>query len=148
MEYTTSSGVLAMPAHYALVPQEEMVYLEGGAFSITPEQVIQFGVNVVVNGLMFLGGTFFAAGVSMLGNAFVGTTLKTGGRVMKDFFSSLNSAQWVMLGVTGLLGGMYGLSLASYYYTQLVDPLVKAFQEAFAMTAAQAEAQGELPAAA
>ena len=31
MEYTTSSGALAMPAHYALVPQEEMVYLDGGA---------------------------------------------------------------------------------------------------------------------
>lgn len=56
MEYTTSSGALAMPAHYALVPQEEMVYLDGGAlFNITQEQVIQFGVNVLVNGLMFLG---------------------------------------------------------------------------------------------
>ena len=128
MEYTTSSGVLAMPAHYALVPQEEMVYLEGGAFSITPEQVIQC---IKDSGLRGRGGGGFPTG-----------------RVMKDFFSSLNSAQWVMLGVTGLLGGMYGLSLASYYYTQLVDPLVKAFQEAFAMTAAQAEAQGQLPAAA
>ena len=57
MEYTTSSGALAMPAHYALVPQEEMVYLDGGAlFNITQEQVIQFGVNVLGNGLMFLGG--------------------------------------------------------------------------------------------
>ena len=148
MEYTTTSGTLAMPAHYALVPQEEMVYLDGGAlFNITQEQVIQFGVNVVVNGLMFLGGAFFSAGVAMVTNAFVGTTLKTGGRVMKDFFSSLNSAQWVMLGVTGLLGGLYGLSMASYYYMQLVDPLVKAFQDAFAAPAQTTEA-GALPAAA
>ena len=89
MEYTTASGALAMPAHYALVPQEEMVYLDGGAlFNITTEQVIQFGVNVVVNGLMFLGGAFFSAGVAMVTNAFVGTTLKSGGKIMKDFFGS------------------------------------------------------------
>ena len=70
MEYTTSSGALAMPAHYALVPQEEMVYLDGGAlFNITQEQVIQFGVNVLVNGLMFLGGAFFSAGAAPAGAA-------------------------------------------------------------------------------
>ena len=93
MEYTTSSGALAMPAHYALVPQEEMVYLDGGAlFNITQEQVIQFGV-------------------------------------------------------TGLLGGLYGLSMASYYYMQLVDPLIKAFQDAFAAPAGAAPAEA-LPAAA
>ena len=149
MEYTTASGALAMPAHYALVPQEEMVYLDGGAlFNITTEQVIQFGVNVVVNGLMFLGGAFFSAGVSMLTNAFVGTTLKSGGKIMKDFFSSLNGHQWVMLGVTGLLGGLYGLSMASYYYMQLVDPLVKAFQDAFFGQGAEAQTAGALPAAA
>ena len=140
MEYTTSSGALAMPAHYALVPQEEMVYLDGGAlFNITQEQVIQFGVNVLVNGLMFLGGAFFSAGV--------GTTIKSGGKIMKDFFSSLNGSQWVMLGITGLLGGFYGLSLASYYYMQLVDPLIKAFQDAFAAPAGAAPAEA-LPAAA
>ena len=148
MEYTTSSGALAMPAHYALVPQEEMVYLDGGAlFNITQEQVIQFGVNVLVNGLMFLGGAFFTAGVGMVANAFVGTTIKSGGKIMKDFFSSLNGSQWVMLGITGLLGGFYGLSLASYYYMQLVAPLIKAFQDAFAAPAGAAPAEA-LPAAA
>ncbi len=148
MEYTTASGALAMPAHYALVPQEEMVYLDGGAlFNITTEQVIQFGVNVVVNGLMFLGGAFFSAGVAMVTNAFVGTTLKSGGKIMKDFFSSLNGSQWAILGITGLLGGFYGLSLASYYYMQLVDPLIKAFQDAFAAPAGAAPAEA-LPAAA
>ena len=147
MEYTTASGALAMPAHYALVPQEEMVYLDGGAlFNITTEQVIQFGVNVVVNGLMFLGGAFFSAGVAMVTNAFVGTTLKSGGKIMKDFFSSLNGSQWAILGVTGLLGGFYGLSLASYYYVQLIDPLVKAFQDAFGTPAVQTSEA--LPAAA
>ena len=141
MEYTTSSGALAMPAHYALVPQEEMVYLDGGAlFNITQEQVIQFGVNVLVNGLMFLGGAFFTAGVGMVAN-------KSGGKIMKDFFSSLNGSQWVVLGITGLLGGFYGLSLASYYYMQLVDPLIKAFQDAFAAPAGAAPAEA-LPAAA
>ena len=64
----------------------------------------------------------------MVANAFVGTTIKSGGKIMKDFFSSLNGSQWVMLGITGLLGGFYGLSLASYYYMQLVDPLIKAFR--------------------
>jgi len=65
---------------------------------------------------------------------------------MKDFFSSLNGSQWAILGVTGLLGGFYGLSLASYYYVQLIDPLVKAFQDAFGTPAAQASEA--LPAAA
>ena len=135
-----------MPAHYALVPQEEMVYLDGGAlFNITQEQVIQFGVNVLVNGLMFLGGAFFSAGVGMVANAFVGTT--TAALDCKDFFSSLNGSQWVVLGITGLLGGFYGLSLASYYYMQLVDPLIKAFQDAFAAPAGAAPAEA-LPAAA
>src|SRR5699024_4939781 len=36
MEYTSAPGALAMPAHYVLVPQEEMVYLDGGAlFNMT-----------------------------------------------------------------------------------------------------------------
>ena len=133
MEYTASAGVLAMPAHYALVPQEEMVYLEGGAiFGITQEDVVQFAANVLVNGLMFLGGSFFSAGATMLAYALIGPTPTSGGKLMKDFFSSLNGAQWVMLGVTGLLGGFYGLTMASYYYMALVDPLVKAIQETFA----------------
>ena len=133
MEYTASAGVLAMPAHYALVPQEEMVYLEGGAiFGITQEDVVQFAANVLVNGLMFLGGSFFSAGATMLVYARIGPTPTSGGKLMKDFFSSLNGAQWVMLGVTGLLGGFYGLTMASYYYMALVDPLVKAIQETFA----------------
>lgn len=139
MEYTTSTGMIEMPAHYALVPQEEMVYLDGGAlFNITQEQIIQFGVNVLVNGLMFIGGSFFAAGVSMVTNAFVGTTPTTGGKIMKDFFSSLNGAQWGFLAVASVLGGFYGLSMAAYYYTSLIDPLIKAFQESF-LTPAEAQ---------
>ena len=74
MEYTVSAGAVCMPAHYALVPQEEMIYLDGG---ITQQDVIQFGVNVLVNGFMVLSGAFFSAGVGMLANAFVGTTLKS-----------------------------------------------------------------------
>lgn len=142
MEYTTSAGVLAMPAQYALIPQEEMVYLEGGAlFGITTQDVVQFAANVLVNGLMFLGGSFFSAGATMLTYALVGTTTTSGGKLMKDFFSSLNGAQWVMLGVTSLLGGFYGLTMASYYYMALVDPLVKAIQETFFPAAQPAQAE-------
>ena len=130
------------------------VFLTGEAFAQTTvvgrvvdtNNVPLIGVNVVVNGLMFLGGAFFSAGVAMVTNAFVGTTLKSGGKIMKDFFSSLNGSQWAILGVTGLLGGFYGLSLASYYYVQLIDPLVKAFQDAFSTPAAQTSEA--LPAAA
>lgn len=134
MEYTTSSGMIAMPAHYALVPQEEMVYLEGGALfdfdiNITKEQVVQFGINVLVNGLMFLGGTFFVSGVSMIKNAYVGNTVTTGNNLMKDFFSSLDGSQWAFMGVASVLAAAYGVNLATYYYTTLVDPLIKAIQE-------------------
>ena len=149
MEYTTSSGVIAMPAHYALVPQEEMVYLDGGAlFNITQEQLIQFGVNVLVNGFMVLSGAFFSAGVGMLANAFVGTTLKSGVRIMKDFFSSLNGAQWGALAIVGVMGGFYGVSMLSYYYMALVDPLIKVFQEAYALTQEQLAAQQQAEAVA
>ena len=94
MEYTTSSGAIAMPAHYALVPQDEMVYLEGGAlFDISKEQVLQFGVNVVVNGLTLFGGILFSSGVSMLACALIGTTSTTGRvppfRMQPRLFSSI-----------------------------------------------------------
>lgn len=140
MEYTTATGMMDMPAHYALISEEEMVYLDGGAFpSISQEQLIQFGVNVLVNGLMFISGSFFTAGVAMLSNAFVGTTITTGGKIMKDFFSSLNAKQWGFLAVAGIMGGFYGLSMAAYYYTSLIDPLIKAFQESFLTTPAEAQ---------
>ena len=138
MEYTVSAGAVCMPAHYALVPQEEMIYLDGG---ITQQDVIQFGVNVLVNGFMVLSGAFFSAGVGMLANAFVGTTLKSGVRIMKDFFSSLNGAQWGALAIVGVMGGFYGVSMLSYYYMALVDPLIKVFQEAYALTQEQLAAQ-------
>lgn len=139
MEYTIATGMIDMPAHYALVPQEEMVYLDGGAlFNITQEQIVQFGVNVLVNGLMFIGGSFFTAGVSMLTNAFVGTTPTTGGKIMKDFFSSLNGAQWGFLAVATVLGGLYGANMVAYYYNTLIDPLIKAVQGSF-VTPAEAQ---------
>ncbi len=137
MEYTTSSGAIAMPAHYALVPQDEMVYLEGGAlFDISKEQVLQFGVNVVVNGLTLFGGILFSSGVSMLACALIGTTSTTGRKLLNDFFSSLNPTQWVAFGFAAALGTAYGVGQAVYYYNALIDPLVKAFQEAFADAAA------------
>lgn len=139
MEYITSSGMIAMPAHYALVPQEEMVYLEGGAlFDISKEQVLQFGVNVVVNGLTFLGSVCFSAGVTMLSYALIGTTSTTGRKLLNDFFSSLNPYQWVAFGAAATLGTAYGLVQAAYYYNALIDPLVKAVQEAYADTMAGA----------
>lgn len=137
MEYITSSGTIAMPAHYALVPQEEMVYLEGGAlFDISKEQILQFGVNVVVNGLTFIGGVCFSAGVSMLAYALIGTTTTSGRKLLNDFFSSLNPYQWVAFGVAATLGTAYGVAQAVYYYNALIDPLVKAFQQAYADAAA------------
>lgn len=133
MEYITSSGTIAMPAYYALVPQEEMVYLEGGAFfDISKEQILQFGVNVVVNGLTLLGGVCFSAGVSMLTYALIGTTSTSGRKLLNDFFSSLNPYQWVAFGAATVLGTAYGVVQAVYYYNALIDPLVKAFQQAYA----------------
>lgn len=139
MEYITSSGAIALPAHCALIPQEEMVYLEGGAlFNITQEQIIQFGVNVVVNGLNILGGTFFSAGVSMLAYALIGTTPTSGRKLLNDFFSSLNPSQWVAFGFATALGAAYGVGRAVYYYNTLIDPLVKAVQNAYEQTMASA----------
>lgn len=133
-----------MPAQYALIPQEELVYLDGGA--ITQEQVIQFGVNVLVNGLMFLGGSFFAAGVTMVFNAYDGVTITSGNKVMGDFFSSLDGGQWIFLGVATMLAGVYAAVQASSYYNGLIKPIIDAVQQAYDQT--MAEQAAALPAAA
>ena len=60
----------------------------------------------------------------------------TGRKLLNDFFSSLNPTQWVAFGFAAALGTAYGVGQAVYYYNALIDPLVKAFQEAFADAAA------------
>ena len=67
---------------------------------------------------------------------------------MKDFFSSLNGAQWGALAIVGVMGGFYGVSMLSYYYMALVDPLIKVFQEAYALTQEQLAAQQQAEAVA
>lgn len=56
MELTYQSPML-MPAAYAVIPEDEMTYIEGGAAVAMPatEQVVGFALNVVINSIRMLG---------------------------------------------------------------------------------------------
>ena len=62
---------LQLPAGYSVLSAEEMTYTEGGALSIniTPEQVMTFGMNVVVNLVGVMGRYAFQSAVSGMQNA-------------------------------------------------------------------------------
>lgn len=56
MEFTDLKP-MQLPASYAVLSEDEMVYIEGGAFelNITKEQVVDFATNVVINSIRMLG---------------------------------------------------------------------------------------------
>ena len=73
MEYTCQNP-MRFPAAYAVVAEEEMVYIEGGAFTfnvgkyqvtvnIDQQQVLTFCTNVVVNYIRLLGQAAFTNAV-------------------------------------------------------------------------------------
>ena len=76
MEYTCQNP-MRFPAAYAVVAEEEMVYIEGGAFTfnvgkyqvtvnIDQQQVLAFCTNIVVNYIRLLGQAAFTNAVNGL----------------------------------------------------------------------------------
>ena len=64
MEYTSSTS-LHFPAAYAPISEDEMIYIEGGADVISPQQ---FTYNLVTNLIRLLGQAAFTGAVTGLIN--------------------------------------------------------------------------------
>ena len=64
MEYTSSTS-LHFPAAYAPISEDEMIYIEGGADVISPQQ---FTYNLVTNLIRLMGQAAFSSAVTGLIN--------------------------------------------------------------------------------
>ena len=64
MEYTSSTS-LHFPAAYAPISEDEMIYIEGGADVISPQQ---FTYNLVTNLIRLMGQAAFSGAVAGLIN--------------------------------------------------------------------------------
>lgn len=106
MDHKYQSTML-LPASYAVLSEEEMTYIDGGAFSIniTPQQVANIALNVFVNGLLVLGrGAFEQASALVQGGLDDGLTLDG---IAVHFWSKLNGWSKAATIGLGVLGGVY-----------------------------------------
>ena len=133
---------LQLPAGYSVLSAEEMTYTEGGAFSIniTPEQVMTFGMNVVVNLAVVMGRYAFQSAVSGMQNA-----LNDGlgvGDAVGHYWGKLNT--WSKVATVGLagLGGYYAYCQARSIYLS-VKNLVDAFKSTIDEIQASKKAEQE-----
>lgn len=61
MEFT-QQGLMQLPASYAVLSEDEMIYIEGGAleFNISQQDIANFAANVGINLILMFGRTAFA----------------------------------------------------------------------------------------
>lgn len=113
MDHTYQTTLL-MPASYAVLSEEEMTYVEGGAFStnIDMKTVMFYAANFAINSLYVLGRGAFQQTVTMFQNGFADGMSAIG--IADHFWNSLNG--WSKAATVGLgaLGGYY-------VYTQVVS---------------------------
>ena len=114
---------IQFPAAYAVLDEEEMVYIEGGAYSFnvgdymvtvpfSPEQVATFCTNIVVNYIRLLGQAAFSRTVNGLSAA------------RADGLSTVGAIQyyWKNQGTFGRVSTFVFAGLAGYYlYVQAVN---------------------------
>ena len=113
MDHTYQSTML-MPASYAVLSEEEMTYLEGGAYSFNvgdhtvtfhPEVLAYYAGNIVVNGLYLLGeGAVQYAFRTVTNGLSDGLTL--GGIAAHDWNKKNGWSKAATVGM-GALGGFY-----------------------------------------
>ncbi|MCI5573127.1 MAG: hypothetical protein MR373_05550 [Faecalibacterium prausnitzii] len=106
MDHKYQSTML-LPASYAVLSEEEMTYVDGGAFkiNITPQQVGNIALNITVNALMLLGKGVFEQGLNIVqGGLDDGLTLDG---IAVHFWNKMNG--WSKAATIGLgaLGGVY-----------------------------------------
>ncbi len=142
MEHTYQSTLL-MPASYAVLAEDEMTYIEGGAFTlnITTEQVASFAANVVINALGMMGSAFVTYGYSTIKEGMLnGLTV---GQTIDHTWSRMNT--WSRIAMVGLagLGGyyVYGQVVGVVRSVKnLVDAVKESWEESKAQTATPAVA--------
>lgn len=136
----TYSNNIVMPAQCVLIPQEEMVYLEGGAWmSITKQDVINFGINLAHNAAMVIGSMSLSAGTKALTNA-----IKTAG----SFSGGMAGIWGTISGFNGWqVAAMVGCGACATYYVAiqtiqivaLVAAVAGMFKQAYDMTVQQSQ---------
>ena len=133
---------LQLPAGYSVLSAEEMTYTEGGALSIniTPEQVMTFGMNVVVNLAGVMGRYAFQSAVSGMQNA-LNDGLSVGDAV-GHYWGKLNPwSKVISIGLAGL-GGYYGYLQARSIYLSLKN-IALAFKNSIDQYQADKKAEQE-----
>ena len=141
MEHTYQDTML-MPAAYAVLSEEEMTYVDGGAFSIqiTPEQAAAFAINLAVNVTLILGQGAFQYAVSGIRNG-VADGLGIVG-TLDHFWGKLSP--WSKVATVGL-----GLAGGLYVYNQVVGIVnsIKNLIDAIQSPSQQAQPEQQLLAA-
>ena len=119
MDHTYQSTML-MPASYAVLSEEEMTYLDGGAdynfnvgkYTVTfhPEVLVTYAMNVVVNGVYMLSQGSFQYFINTFKEGLYDGLSLTG--VVKHNWNRMNT--WSRVATVGMAG------LAGYYaYAQV-----------------------------
>lgn len=119
MDHTYQSTML-MPASYAVLSEEEMTYLDGGAdysfnvgdYTVTlhPEVLVTYAMNVVVNGVYMLSRGSFQYFINTFKEGLYDGLSLTG--VVKHNWNRMNT--WSRVATVGMAG------LAGYYaYAQV-----------------------------
>lgn len=136
----TRSNLIAMPACYAVLTEEEMVYLDGGAFSITKEDVIQFGINFTHNLAMVVGSLSLSLGVSTVTKNISNLGFALG---MEKIFSTIAGFNgWQMAALVGCTAcAAYYVTLQVMQIVALVNAIGQSIQETIQQSQAQAQGQ-------
>ena len=122
MELTYQSQML-MPASYAVLSEEEMTYIEGGALTELQASALNFGINVVVNSVRMLGrGALTSAmnGLQEMHDDGMGLTTS-----VQYFWDGQNTRGKVSAVVMGSFAGFY----AYLWARQTINTIVSIYQE-------------------
>lgn len=122
MELTYQSQML-MPASYAVLSEEEMTYIEGGALTELQASALNFGINVVVNSVRMLGrGALTSAmnGLQEMRDDGMGLTTS-----VQYFWDGQNTRGKVSAVVMGSFAGFY----AYLWARQTINTIVSIYQE-------------------
>lgn len=129
MEYQNQAN-LHLPCAYAVLSEEEMTYIEGGAFSIniTQEQVAVLATNLVINTILVLGQGALN---------YVSTTFQNGSANGLSFFGTIDHQlgkmnTWSKIAAAGMLavGGYYAYTQVVGMVRNVVE-IVKALQNVY-----------------
>lgn len=121
MELTYQSAMV-MPASYAILTEEEMIYTEGGV-SEMQAAVLNFGINLVVNSVRMLGrGAFTSAtnGLKEMHDDGMGLTTS-----IQYFWDGQNTRGKVSAVVMGSFAGFY----VYLWARQTINTVVSIYQQ-------------------